>query len=192
MSATEPRYCPIFTLLSAFAVMPLLFPRPGGRRGPTAGFVLTARTEVTDRMLIFGRRHLQTILAQYEAATTGAAPIAAASSTRPVPTTLPPTSPRSGSSAGPSSAASSANTSGLHRSPGVGHAVAAVPIVVTSIFSHTVASLSQIVLRPYYAPNPPHQGPVPAGELEEPIAKERPNVPNVNVTYAEMQAAGRQ
>ncbi len=30
-------------------------------------FVLTARTEVTDRMLIFGARHLRTILAQYEA-----------------------------------------------------------------------------------------------------------------------------
>jgi putative transposase len=30
-------------------------------------FVLTARTEVTDRMLIFGQRHLRTILAQYEA-----------------------------------------------------------------------------------------------------------------------------
>jgi transposase InsO family protein len=30
-------------------------------------FVLTARTEVTDRMLIFGQRHLQTIVAQYEA-----------------------------------------------------------------------------------------------------------------------------
>jgi putative transposase len=29
-------------------------------------FVLTARTEITDRMLIFGERHLQTILAQYE------------------------------------------------------------------------------------------------------------------------------
>jgi len=29
-------------------------------------FVLTARTEVTDRMLIFGRRHLRTVLAQYE------------------------------------------------------------------------------------------------------------------------------
>jgi putative transposase len=29
-------------------------------------FVLTARTEVTDRMLIFGQRHLRTILAQYE------------------------------------------------------------------------------------------------------------------------------
>ena len=30
-------------------------------------FVLTARTEVTDRMLIFGERHLRTILAQYAA-----------------------------------------------------------------------------------------------------------------------------
>ena len=29
-------------------------------------FVLTARTEVTDRMLIFGPRHLRTILAEYE------------------------------------------------------------------------------------------------------------------------------
>ena len=29
-------------------------------------FVLTVRTEVTDRMLIFGQRHLQTILAEYE------------------------------------------------------------------------------------------------------------------------------
>jgi len=29
-------------------------------------FVLTARTELTDRMLIFGERHLRTILAQYE------------------------------------------------------------------------------------------------------------------------------
>ena len=30
-------------------------------------FVLTARTEVTDRMLIFGERHLRTILTEYEA-----------------------------------------------------------------------------------------------------------------------------
>ena len=29
-------------------------------------FVLTARTELTDRLLIFGQRHLRTILAQYE------------------------------------------------------------------------------------------------------------------------------
>jgi len=29
-------------------------------------FVLTARTEITDQMLIFGERHMRTILAQYE------------------------------------------------------------------------------------------------------------------------------
>ena len=81
-------------------------------------FVLTARTEVTDEMLIFGQRHLRTILAQYRLTTTDDALIAAASSARPGPTTLPPTSPRSGSNVGPSSAASSTNTSEPHRSPG--------------------------------------------------------------------------
>jgi putative transposase len=29
-------------------------------------FVLTARTEITDRMLIFGERHLRRVLARYE------------------------------------------------------------------------------------------------------------------------------
>ena len=37
-------------------------------------FVLTARTEITDRMLIFGQRHLRTILAQYEARYNGRRP----------------------------------------------------------------------------------------------------------------------
>jgi putative transposase len=37
-------------------------------------FVLTARTEVTDRMLIFGQRHLRTILNQYEAHYNGRRP----------------------------------------------------------------------------------------------------------------------
>jgi transposase InsO family protein len=81
-------------------------------------FVLTARTEVTDRMLIFGQRHLRTILAQYEAHYNGRRPIAAASSTRPGPTTLPPTSPRSESSVSPSLVALSANTSEPPKSPG--------------------------------------------------------------------------
>ena len=80
-------------------------------------FVLTARTEVTDRMLIFGQAHLRMILAQYGPTTDGD-PTAAASSTRPGPTTPSPTSPGSGSSVGPSSAASSTNTSESHRSPG--------------------------------------------------------------------------
>ena len=37
-------------------------------------FVLTARTEVTDRVLIFGERHLRTILAQYQAHYNGRRP----------------------------------------------------------------------------------------------------------------------
>jgi transposase InsO family protein len=37
-------------------------------------FVLTARTEVTDRMLIFGQRHLRTILTQYVAYLNGRRP----------------------------------------------------------------------------------------------------------------------
>ena len=37
-------------------------------------FVLTARTEVTDRMLIFGQRHLRTILAEFEAHYNGRRP----------------------------------------------------------------------------------------------------------------------
>jgi putative transposase len=36
--------------------------------------VLTARTEITDRMLIFGERHLRTVLAQYEAHCSGRRP----------------------------------------------------------------------------------------------------------------------
>src|SRR5712671_6616405 len=52
--------------------------------------------------------------------------------------------------------------------------------------------MSQVVLRPSYAPNPSREGPVPAGEQEGAQRKGRPNVPNVNVTYTEMQAAARQ
>jgi len=37
-------------------------------------FVLTARTEVTDRMLIFGERYLRTILTEYEAHYNGRRP----------------------------------------------------------------------------------------------------------------------
>lgn len=40
----------------------------------TERFVLTARTEVTDRMLIFGQRHLQTVIAEYEAHYNGRRP----------------------------------------------------------------------------------------------------------------------
>jgi putative transposase len=70
-------------------------------------FVLTARTEVTDRMLIFGAPHLRSVLAQYEApTTTGAGPTAAASCGHPDPTTRLATSCRDRSNAGPCSAGS--------------------------------------------------------------------------------------
>jgi putative transposase len=81
-------------------------------------FVLTARTEVTDRMLIFGERHLRLVLAEYEAHHNGRRPITAASFARPGPTTRPLSSPSSRSGAAPFSAASSANTSEPHRIPG--------------------------------------------------------------------------
>ena len=48
-------------------------------------FVLTARTELTDRMLIFGERRLRAVLAEYEAHYTGGALTPAASSARPRP-----------------------------------------------------------------------------------------------------------
>ena len=80
--------------------------------------MLTARTEVTDQMLIFGERHLRTILAQYEGHYNGRRPHRSRQLRPPGPTTLSRTSPGSGSSVGPSSAASSTSTSGPHRSPG--------------------------------------------------------------------------
>jgi len=81
-------------------------------------FVLTARTEVTDRMLIFGERHLRTILAEYEGHYNGRRPHRSRHLRPPGPTTPSRTSPRSGSSAGLSSAASSMSTSEPHRSAG--------------------------------------------------------------------------
>jgi putative transposase len=48
-------------------------------------FVLTARTEVTDRMLIFGQRHLRLVLAQYEAHYNGRRPHRSRIFTRPAP-----------------------------------------------------------------------------------------------------------
>src|SRR5450432_739070 len=49
-------------------------PRSPGANSYAERFVLTARTEVTDRMLIFGPRHLRTILAEYEAHYNGRRP----------------------------------------------------------------------------------------------------------------------
>ena len=51
-------------------------------------FVLTARTEITDRILIFGERHLRTILAQYERHCNGRRPSSRPSAS-PAPARLP-------------------------------------------------------------------------------------------------------
>jgi hypothetical protein len=67
--------------------------------------VLTVRTEVTDRMLIFLERHLRAVLAEYEALYNGRCPMAPASYARPVAVTLSSAFPGNGSSAGSSSAA---------------------------------------------------------------------------------------
>jgi transposase InsO family protein len=81
-------------------------------------FVLTARTEVTDRMLISGERHLRSVLAEYEAHYNGRRPHRSRQLHPPRPDHPAADLSRSGSSAAPSSAASSANMSEPHRSPG--------------------------------------------------------------------------
>ena len=68
-------------------------------------FVLAARAEVTDRMPIFGQRHLRTVLAEYEAHYNGRRPLRSRQLRPPRPGHPVATFPRSGSSVGPSLAA---------------------------------------------------------------------------------------
>jgi putative transposase len=49
-------------------------PRSPKANGFAERFVLTARTELTDRIVIFGERHLRTVLAQYGAHYNGRRP----------------------------------------------------------------------------------------------------------------------
>jgi transposase InsO family protein len=49
-------------------------PRSPRANAYAQGFVLTARMEVTDRMLIFGQRHLRAVLAECEARDNGRRP----------------------------------------------------------------------------------------------------------------------
>jgi hypothetical protein len=97
-------------------------------------FVLTARSRVTDRILIFGERHLRSVLAGYARHYNGRRPhrscqlhgfecqipqvTCRAICTRPGPTIPSRTSRGSGSSSDPYAAASSTNTSGLRKGPG--------------------------------------------------------------------------
>jgi putative transposase len=54
-------------VLAGAGIEVVKIPPPSPRANAYAErFVLTARTEITDRMLIFGERHLRTLLAQYE------------------------------------------------------------------------------------------------------------------------------
>ena len=71
------------------AKIPPRSPRANASKG---GLVLTARTGVSDQMLIFGKRHLRLVLAEYEAHQNGRRPHRGRSSARYGPTTLPPTS----------------------------------------------------------------------------------------------------
>jgi putative transposase len=80
-------------------------------------FVLTARTEITDRMLIFGERHLRTVLAEYETHYNGRRPHRSRQLRPPRPDHLVATFPRSESGVGPSLAASSTNTSEPPKTP---------------------------------------------------------------------------
>jgi putative transposase len=81
-------------------------------------FVLTVRTEVTDRMLIFGERHLRTVLAEYETHYNGRRPHRSRQLRPPRPDHPVADPSRNGSSADRSSVASSTNTNEPRRSPG--------------------------------------------------------------------------
>ena len=81
-------------------------------------FVLTARKEVTDRMLIFGERHLRTILAQYEAHYNGRRPHRSRQLSPPRPDHPVADLSRKRVQRLPVSAASSTSTSEPHKSPG--------------------------------------------------------------------------
>jgi len=81
-------------------------------------FVLTARTEVTDRMLIFGERHLRSVMAEYARHYNGRRPHRALQFQPPRPDHPRADLSQERVSAGPCSAASSTNTSEPHRNPG--------------------------------------------------------------------------
>jgi putative transposase len=81
-------------------------------------FVLTARTEVTDRMLIFGERHPRVVMTEYEAHYNGRRPHRSRELRPPRPDHPIAGLSRERIKRRPFSAASSTNTSGPRRSPG--------------------------------------------------------------------------
>ena len=61
--------------LTSTGIRPVKIPPRSPRANAYAErFVLTARTEVTDRVLIFGERHLRVVMAEYEAHYNGRRP----------------------------------------------------------------------------------------------------------------------
>src|SRR6478736_4884927 len=70
---SSPR-CPTRSWAAAGIEAVKIPPRSPRANAYAERFVLTARTEVTNRMLIFGQRHLRTILAQYGARYNGRRP----------------------------------------------------------------------------------------------------------------------
>jgi putative transposase len=62
-------------VLASAGIEAVKIPPRSPRANAYAGrFVLTARTEITDRMLIFGERHLRLVLAEYEGHCNGRRP----------------------------------------------------------------------------------------------------------------------
>ena len=80
--------------------------------------MLTARTEVTDRMLIFSERHLRSILAEYEAHYNGRRPHRSRQLHPPRPDHPAADLSQERIKRRPISADSSTNTSGLHKTAG--------------------------------------------------------------------------
>jgi hypothetical protein len=83
-------------------------------------FVLTARTEITDRTLIFGERHLRMILAEYEAHCNGRRPHRSRQLHPPRPDHPTADLSKKRIQRRPLLGGPSTNTSGPHRSPGQG------------------------------------------------------------------------
>jgi len=102
-------------VLASAGIRAVMIPPRGPRANAFAErFVLTARTEVTDRMLILGERHLRAILTEYESHYNGRRPHRSRQLRPPQPDHPASDLSASGSSADPSSAGSSKSTSGPH------------------------------------------------------------------------------
>jgi hypothetical protein len=107
--------------LASTGIQPVKIPPRSPRANAFAErFVLTARTEVTDRMLIFGERHLRLVLAEYQAHYNGRRPHRSRQLRPPRPDHPAADLSQKRITRSRSSVAFSTNTSGPRRSPGQG------------------------------------------------------------------------